>query len=74
MTVSRNTISIATISIIVVLFLYFYGGIFVDSVVREKLNQNDWLTKNNFGLLPAVFTFGLGVLCGWLLFGKKRKL
>ncbi|HAB53592.1 MAG: hypothetical protein A2499_03425 [Stygiobacter sp. RIFOXYC12_FULL_38_8] len=71
MIISKNTITVATFLIIVILFLYFYGGGLVESIVREKINQNDWLTKNNFGLLPAVFTFGFGLLCGWLLFSKK---
>ena len=74
MKVTKNTITVATLLIIAVLFLYFYGGGLAESIAKENLNQSDWLTKTNFGLLPALFTFGFGLLCGWLLFGRKGKL
>jgi hypothetical protein len=71
MGITKNTILIIVLSIIAVLLLYFYSGVLVDSVVKGKMNLNDWPGINNFGWVPALLTFGLGILFGWLIFRKK---
>ena len=62
MSITKNVLLIIVLAIIVVLFLYFYSG---------AMNLNDWLGRNSLGWAPALFTFGLGILVGWL-FSRKR--
>jgi hypothetical protein len=72
MGITKNKLLIILLAIIIVLLLYFNSGALLDNVIKGKTNLNDWLGKNNFVWIPALFTFGLGLLIGWLLFRKKK--
>ncbi len=71
MVITKNIILIIVLSIIIVILLYFYSGLLVDSVIKGKINQNNWPDIKNFGWVPALLTFGLGILLGFLIFRKK---
>lgn len=57
--------------LLAVLFLYFGGGAMMGGGVNGGMNGHGWMGGNSRGWLPALFTFGLFVLIGWLLFRKK---
>ena len=71
MTITKNTLLIIVLVVIIVLFLYFGNGTMMDSGMNGKMNLNNWMGRNSFGWVPALTTFGFGVLVGWLLFRKK---
>lgn len=59
-----------SISISIVLILYYYRGSMVDSVIKGKINLSELAGKNSLKRLPELFTIGLGIVIGLLLFGK----
>jgi hypothetical protein len=69
--ITKNKLLIIVLIGIVVLFLYLNSGALIDSIIKEKMNLNDWLSRNSFVWIPALLTFGLGFLTGWLLFRKR---
>ncbi len=71
MTVTKNTLLIIVLVVIVALFLYFGNGTMMDSGTNGKMNLNNWMGRNSFEWVPALITFGFGVLVGGLLFRKK---
>jgi hypothetical protein len=71
MTITKNSLLIIVLVIIVALYLYFGNGTMMDSGMNGKMNLNDWMGKNRYGWGPALITFGFGVLVGWLIFRRK---
>ena len=57
--------------VLVVLFLYFGSGAMMLGGMNGRMGENGWFGGSGWGWLPALFTFGLVVLIGWLLFRKK---
>lgn len=67
---NRGFLVIALI-VVVVLFLYFGSGAMMHGGMSGRMNENGWIGGNGWGWFPTLFTFGLVVLIGWLLFRKK---
>ena len=67
---SSRTLVVAFI-VVGVLFLYFGGGAMMGGGINGGMNGHAWMGGNSWGWLPALFTFGLVILIGWLLFRKK---
>ena len=57
--------------VLAVLFLYLGSGAMMHGGMNGSMNQHGWIGGNGWGWLPALFTFGLVVFVGWLLFRKK---
>lgn len=70
MSMPKNVMLVIGIAIILAFFLYFYREALMNNVIKTRLSLNDWFGRNGFGWIPALFTFGLGVIIGWLIFGK----
>lgn len=63
---------IIMLTVLVVLFLYFGNGLFMDSGMFGRMNENGSMGGNNWKWFPAIGTLLFGVLIGWLLFKKKN--
>lgn len=72
MNISKNTLLIIALIIIVVLFLYFGSGAIMDGRMNGRMNENDWMGGNSWRWFPTIITLVIGVLIGWLLFRKKN--
>ncbi len=68
---SNKTLLIVGLAVVVVLFLLFGGGVMNGSMMNGGMMGQGW--NNGFGLrlIPTLITLGLGVLLGWLIFGRK---
>ncbi len=71
--VNKSDKRFLTVALLVaaLLFLYFGGGAMMNGGINGTMNEHGWMGGNSWGWLPAVFTFGLVVVIGWLLLRKK---
>jgi hypothetical protein len=69
---NRGLLIVALI-VVVVLFLYFGSGAMMYGGMSGRMNENGGIGGNGWGWYPALFTFGLAVLIGWILIRKKVK-
>jgi hypothetical protein len=56
---------------VVVLFLIFGGGSMTGSMMSGGMMGHGWVGGFSWMWIPTLLTLGLGVLLGWLIFGKK---
>ena len=65
MNIKNKGLLVVGFIVLLVLFLYFGSGVMMLGGMSGRMNDNGW------GWIPALFTFGLVVFVGWLLFRKK---
>jgi hypothetical protein len=56
---------------VVVLFLIFGGGAMTGSMMSGGMMGQGWIGGFSWMWIPTLLTLGLGVLLGWVIFGKK---
>jgi len=57
--------------VVVVLFLIFGGGAMTGSMMGGGMMGHGWIGGMSWMWIPTLLTLGLGVLLGWVIFGKK---
>ena len=67
---SRTPLVIAFV-VVVVLFLIFGGGVMTGSMMSGGMMGHGWIDGFSWMWIPTALTLGLGVLLGWLIFGKN---
>ena len=67
---SKTPLVIAFV-VVVVLFLIFGGGAMTGSMMRGGMMGHGWIGGFSWMWIPTLLTLGLGVLLGWVIFGKK---
>lgn len=72
MGITKNTLFIIILAIVVGFLIYLYGGPLIDRIVTDKLKFTDWPGKNKSEWFATFFTFSLGVCTGWLLFRRIK--
>ena len=70
---SRTTPLVLILAFVVVdvLFLIF-GGAMIRSIMSGGMMGHGWIGGFSWIWIPTVLTLGLGVLLGWVIFGKKN--
>ena len=68
---SSKTPLIIAFVVVVVLFLIFGGGTMTGSMMSGGMMGQGWIGGFSWMWIPTLLTLGLGVLHGWLIFGKK---
>ena len=76
MNTKNNTPLVIAFVIVVVLFLLFGGGAMTGGMMNggmhNGLNENGWMGERSWMWFPALITFGLGIVLGWVIFKKKE--
>ena len=68
---SKTPLVIAFV-VVVLLFLIFGGGMMTGSMMSGGMMGHGWIAGGfSWMWIPTLLTLGLGVLLGWLIFGKK---
>ena len=52
---------------VIVLFAFFTSG----GMMNTGMNGAGWMGERNWGWSPSLLTLAVGVLLGWLIFGRK---
>jgi len=70
--------SIVVAFVIVVLLFLFFGGWGITSGIMNGgmhggMNESGWTGERGWVWFPAIITFVLGVVLGWILFKNKNK-
>ena len=69
---SSKTPLVIAFVVVVVLFLIFGGGAMTGSMMGGGMMGRGWMGGVNWMWIPTLLTLGLGVLLGWVIFGKKN--
>lgn len=68
---SKTPLIIAFV-VVVVLFLIFGGEMMTGSMMSGGMMGHGWIAGGfSWMWIPTLLTLGLGLLLGWLIFGKK---
>jgi hypothetical protein len=63
--------------VVVLLFLFFGGwgmtGGIMNGGMHGGMNENGWMSERGWVWFPAIITFVLGAVLGWMLYKKKNK-
>jgi hypothetical protein len=68
---SSKTPLIIAFVVVVVLFLIFGGGAMTGSMMSGGMMGHGWMGGVSWMWIPTLLTLCLGVLLGWVIFGKK---
>ena len=68
---NRTTLVIAFV-IVIVLFLLFGGGAMTGAMMSGGMMGSGRMGGISWMWIPTLLTLGLGVLLGWVIFGKKE--
>ena len=68
---SSKTPLVIAFVVVVVLFLIFGGGAMTGSMRCGGMMGQGWIGGYSWMWIPTFLTLGLGVLLGWVIFGKK---
>ncbi len=69
---SSKTPLVIAFVVVVVLFLIFGGGAMTGSMMGGGMMGQGWINGGfSWMWIPTLLTLGLGVLLGWVIFGKK---
>ena len=72
MSESSKTPLVIGLVVVVVLFLIFGGGAMTGSMMGGGMMGQGWINGGfSWMWIPTLFTLALGVLLGWVIFGKK---
>ena len=69
---SNKTLLVAAFVIVVVLILLFGGGAMTGSMMSGGMMGHGLIGGFSWMWIPTFLTLGLGVLLGWVIFGKSR--
>jgi hypothetical protein len=67
---SRTPLVIAFV-VVIVLFLIFGGGAMTGSMMSGGMMGHGFVGGFSWMWIPTLLTLALGVLIGWVIFGKK---
>jgi hypothetical protein len=62
---------VSALVVVVVLFLLFGGGAMTGATMGGGMMGNGRMGGISWMWIPTLLTLGLGVLLGWVIFGKK---
>jgi hypothetical protein len=68
---SSNTPLVIAFVVVVALFLIFGGGAMTGSMMSGGMMGHGRIGGFSWMWVPTLLTLGLGVLLGWVIFGKK---
>jgi hypothetical protein len=57
--------------VVVVLFLLFGGGAMTGATMRGGMMGGGMMGGISWMWIPTLLTLGIGILLGWVIFGKK---
>ena len=69
---SNRTPLVIAFVVVIVLFLIFGGGAMTGSMMSGGMMGHGWIGGFSWMWIPTVLTLCLGVLLGWVIFGKKK--
>lgn len=70
---SNKALLVIAFVVVMVLFLIFGGGAMTGgSMMGGGRMGQGWMGGFSWMWIPAFLTLGLGILLGWLIFGKKK--
>ena len=67
---SRKTPLVIVFVVVILLFLIF-GGTVAGSILGGGMMTHGWAGGSSWMWIPTLFTLGLSILLGWMIFGKK---
>ncbi len=71
MNAANKTVLVSAFVVVVVLFLLFGGGAMTGATMGGGMMGNGRMGGISWMWIPTILTLGLGVLLGWVIFGKK---
>ena len=71
MNTANKTALVSALVVVVVLFLLFGGGAMTGATMGGGMMGNGMMGGISWMWIPTFLTLGLGVLLGWVIFGKK---
>lgn len=71
MEMTNFVILIILITVLTVIFMYYYRNEVVESVLKGRIKLIELRGKKDFSRMTELFIFGLVALIGWFLFGKS---
>ena len=69
---SDRTVLMTALVVVIVLFLIFGGGTMTGSMMNGGMMGPGFIGGISWMWIPTLLTLALGILLGWVLFGKKR--
>ena len=72
MNVTKNTLLIIVLAVVVMISLYCGSETIMDGGMNEGLHENSRISGNVWYWFPTIVTLAVGVLIGWLLFRMKK--
>lgn len=66
-----NTALILALVVVVLLFLLLIGGMATGTMMSGGMMGRGMMGGVSWMWLPTLLTLGLGLLLGWVIFGKK---
>ncbi len=71
MDAANKTALVSALVVVAVLFLLFGGGAMTGATMGGGMMGNGMMGGISWMWIPTILTLGLGVLLGWVIFGKK---
>lgn len=71
MNASNRTALVSALVVVIVLFLFLGGGAMTGATMGGGMMGNGHMGGISWMWIPTLLTLGLGVLLGWIIFGKK---
>ena len=68
---TNNTALILAFVVVVLLFLFLGGGMATGTMMSGGMMDRGMMGGLSWMWLPTLLTLGLGLLLGWVIFGKK---
>ena len=71
MDTTNKTVLVTIVLVAIGLMLVFGDGTMIGRMIDGEMFENRLSLMNTWLWTPALFTLGLGVIIGWVLFKKK---
>ena len=71
MNAANRTVLVSAFVVVIVLFLLFSGGTTTGATMGGGMMGNGMMGGISWMWITTVLTLGLGILLGWVIFGKK---
>lgn len=68
---SKNTPLMIAFIVVIVLFFIFGGGTMTGSMMNGGMMGRGLIGGFSWMWIPTLLTLGVGILLGWVIFGKK---
>jgi hypothetical protein len=72
MKAANRTALVSAFVVVIVLFLLFSGGTMTGATMGGGMMGSGMMGGVSWMWIPTVLTLGLGILLGWVIFGKKE--